>query len=145
MDGKVLYALSIKQPWAALLVHGLKTVEVRGWATRRRGLVLIHAGRLRDRRAETLDVVPDWLREAAQQVGGIVGSAELTGCIRYRTVEAFTADRARHLNDPSWFRGPKQYGFTFANMTPLPFRQYTGTLFFFPVEQAFAQGPAVLE
>ena len=30
------YALSLKQPWAALLVHGLKSIEVRRWAAARR-------------------------------------------------------------------------------------------------------------
>ena len=30
------YALSIKQPWAALLVHGLKTMEIRSWPTAHR-------------------------------------------------------------------------------------------------------------
>ena len=30
------FALSIKQPWAALLVHGQKTIEVRRWPTARR-------------------------------------------------------------------------------------------------------------
>src|SRR5204863_2700985 len=38
-----VYALSLKQPWAALLVHGRKSVEVRSWPTARRGRVLIHA------------------------------------------------------------------------------------------------------
>jgi hypothetical protein len=33
--------LSVKQPWAALIVAGLKTVEIRTWATRVRGPVLI--------------------------------------------------------------------------------------------------------
>ena len=45
-------AISIKQPWAALLVVGLKTVEVRTWPTRRRGPVFIHAGKLADERPE---------------------------------------------------------------------------------------------
>jgi len=145
MDGKQLYALSIKQPWAALLAHGLKTVEVRGWSSRRRGRVLIHAGRVPDRRAHAWTLVPDFLREAARQVGGIVGSAELTDCITYATAEVFAADRARHLNDPSWFRGRKLYGFTFANMVPLPLRPCTGALFFFPVADESTLGQAAPE
>ena len=48
------YALSLKQPWAALLVYGRKTVEVRRWATKRRGPVLIHAARVPDRTAGSL-------------------------------------------------------------------------------------------
>jgi hypothetical protein len=144
MDASPQYALSIKQPWAALLVHGLKTVEVRGWSTRRRGRVLIHTGRVPDRRPQAWTLVPDSIREAAQQLGGIVGSAELIDCTAYTTVETFAADRVRHLNDPSWFRGRTLYGFTFANMVPLPLRRCTGALFFFPVADD-ALGPAASE
>ena len=50
-----LIAISIKQPWAALIVAGLKTVEVRTWPTRRRGRVLIHAAKLADDRPEAWD------------------------------------------------------------------------------------------
>jgi len=130
------YALSLKQPWATLLVHGRKTIEVRSWPTARRGPILIHAARVSDERAEVWARVPEELREAARQVGGIVGAGDLTGCLAYRTVELFTADQARHLNDPAWFRPPVLYGFTFANLVPLPFRRYPGWMRFFPVEDA---------
>lgn len=36
-------AISIKQPWASLIVHGIKDIENRTWATKYRGKVLIHA------------------------------------------------------------------------------------------------------
>jgi hypothetical protein len=135
MKSELLYALSIKQPWATLLVHGLKTVEVRGWSTRRRGRVLIHAGRRPDRRRQAWERVPAGLRQAARLVGGIVGAAELTDCLVYPTVEKFVADQARHLNEPDWFRGRRLYGFAFANMQPLAFQPCTGALFFFPVRE----------
>ena len=48
----VWYALSVKQPWAALLAAGVKTVEVRTWPTGRRGRLLIHAGKVPDERPE---------------------------------------------------------------------------------------------
>jgi hypothetical protein len=130
-----VYALSLKQPWAALLVHGRKTVEVRRWPTARRGRVLIHAARIPDPRPEAWARVPPELREAARLGGGIVGAGDLMGCLAYRNVEAFVADTERHLNDPSWFRPPVLYGFTFANLTSLPFRPYPGYVRFFPVEE----------
>ena len=37
-------ALSIRQPWAELIVAGLKDIENRTWRTDYRGPVLIHAG-----------------------------------------------------------------------------------------------------
>jgi hypothetical protein len=78
--------------------------------------------------------VPPELLEEAKRGGGIIGAAQLTGCVAYRTVQAFVKDQARHLNDPSWFEGPLLYGFTFAHAEPLPFRAMPGWMRFFPVE-----------
>ena len=36
-------ALSLMQPWASLVTHGIKTVETRSWSTKYRGELLIHA------------------------------------------------------------------------------------------------------
>jgi len=36
-------AISVKQPWASLIVSGLKDVENRTWPTKFRGKILIHA------------------------------------------------------------------------------------------------------
>lgn len=36
-------ALSIKQPWASLIIEGLKDIENRSWKTSFRGTVLVHA------------------------------------------------------------------------------------------------------
>jgi uncharacterized protein (UPF0264 family) len=133
------FALSLKQPWAALVASGRKTVEIRKWATARRGRVLIHAARVPDRRPEAWAGLPPELGEAARLVGGIVGAADLTDCQPYRTLSQFTADRARHWNEPAWFEPPVMYGFTFANATPLPYQRCPGNVRFFPVG-AFAHG-----
>jgi hypothetical protein len=66
-----MHALSLKQPWATLLVHGLKSIEVRRWSTPRRGRVLIHAARIPDNRPEAWRHVPRELREQAEVVQGM--------------------------------------------------------------------------
>lgn len=38
-------ALSIRQPWASLIVMGIKDIENRTWPTRHRGSVLVHAAK----------------------------------------------------------------------------------------------------
>lgn len=126
------YALSLKQPWATLLVHGLKTIEVRRWPTARRGRILIHAARIPDERPEAWRRVPEALREAAQLVGGILGAAELQACCRYSDLEQFLADQDKHLNEPDWYE-PALWGFTFVRPEVLPFRTYPGWMRFFPV------------
>ncbi len=129
-----MHALSLKQPWATLLVHGRKTIEVRRWPTARRGRILIHASRIADERPEVWALVPPELRQAAELAGGIVGAGDLTGCIAYRSIEAFRADQKRHLNLPHWFEGKVLYGFTFDRLEVLPFRSYPGWMRFFPVD-----------
>jgi hypothetical protein len=131
------YALSLKQPWATLLVYGLKTIEIRRWPTARRGRVLIHASSVADTRQEgwnLLNLLPEELREKARLGGGIVGAGEIMGCVAYRTLEAFAADQEKHRNEPSWFEGPLLYGFVFANVVETPFCAYPGWMRFFPVE-----------
>lgn len=129
-----VYALSIKQPWAALLVAGRKTVEVRSWHSAIRGRVLIHAARVPDDRHEAWRRVPDDVRPLTDAAGGIIGEAELIDCISYRSLAAFERDREQHLNDPVWFRPHGLYGFVFRNAGPLPFRRCRGYVRFFSVE-----------
>jgi hypothetical protein len=130
-----MHALSLKQPWATLLAHGRKSIEVRNWPTPRRGRILIHAARVPDPRPEAwAHITTPGLAETAKLVGGVIGAADLTDCIAYRTPEAFAADQARHLNELAWFKPPVLYGFTFTGMTVLPFRQLPGWMRFFPVE-----------
>src|SRR2546427_482948 len=52
------YALSIRQPWAALVVLGLKTIEIRRWTTPLRGPIYIHAVKIADERREGWSRVP---------------------------------------------------------------------------------------
>ncbi len=127
-------ALSVKQPWAALLVAGVKVVEVRTWGTRRRGPVLIHAARTPDDRPDGWALVTDSAtRTLSELAGGIIGVAELTGCSEYTSPELFAADRQRHHNLPAWFVPPRLFGFEFSHPRPLPFRRLAGSTFFFPV------------
>lgn len=126
-------ALSLKQPWATLLVHGLKTVEIRRWDTRLREPVLIHAAGISDPRPEGWAQLPDRLKNDAELLGGIIGCAELIGVREYRDLESFTEEKGLHLNDPSWFRPPVLYGFTFVGARRLPFQSCVGQVRFFSV------------
>jgi hypothetical protein len=40
-----MQALTVYQPWATLLVRGMKQYETRGWSTTYRGKLAIHAGK----------------------------------------------------------------------------------------------------
>ena len=127
------HALSLKQPWAALLVHGRKSVEVRSWPTARIGRIFIHAARIPDMRDEAWKHVTPDVRDTAELVGGIIGAATLVYCKPYRSLDEFNADHSRHLNEADWFQPPQMYGFVFSDMEVRPYRRLPGWMRFFPV------------
>lgn len=128
---KAIKALSIRQPWAWAITTLGKDVENRTWRRRYIGPVLIHAGAgLRKTDVEafqaTIDGHPDLCAHLAaagglnldrlrEETGGIVGIADITGCVRQ--------------SESPWFFGP--HGFTLANAKPLPFQACKGALGFF--------------
>lgn len=118
-------AISIQQPWARLIVNGVKDVENRTWRHKHRGPVLIHASRKMDERAamairtgyhpvtlERLDGAADLGFDLDREAGGIVGMADLVDMVE---------DHAS-----PWFVGP--IGFVLQNARPLPFMPLTGAL-----------------
>jgi hypothetical protein len=128
-------ALSLKQPWAALVVSGLKTIEIRRWRATRRGRILIHASGSADNRPEAWKHVTDEIAPLAKLRGGILGAVELTDCLDYRTPQAFEADQSRHLNEPDWYLKPVLYGFVFADPKKLAFQRVSGWVRFFSVAE----------
>lgn len=135
-----LLALSVKQPWAALLVAGLKSIEVRTWATRVRGPVLIHASTRADPRPEgwALIATPE-LRARASRRGGILGTATLADCVKYDTAEGFAAANSAHRNAPEWFRPTGLYGFVFQSPRVLEYHACPGRTMFFAVNGIAAE------
>lgn len=69
--------LTIKQPWATLIVEGLKKYEFRTWKTNYRGKILIHAGLSLEPKYS--DKFIDYNFEYIK--GAIIGEAEIVDCI----------------------------------------------------------------
>ena len=130
---RLIRALSLRQPWAALVVHGVKSVEIRSWPTQLRGLILIHASRQSDHRSEGWELVPAEAQATATLHGGLIGGVELADCLTYPDVESFAGDQPRHRNRPNWFKPPTLYGFLFRRPRLLPFRPLPGQVRFFGV------------
>lgn len=73
--------LSLKQPFAELLVSGKKTIELRKWNTKFRGKFLIHASKNLDKeRASSFNIDCTRLSQEA-----IIGTAELYDVKEYKT------------------------------------------------------------
>jgi hypothetical protein len=87
-----LRVLSVRQPYADLILRGVKDVENRSRPTNYRGLLLIHASKsaalAKTLSGETVgddERWPDWQSLA---YGAIVGAVELTECLDVRGLSA---------------------------------------------------------
>jgi hypothetical protein len=91
-------ALSVRQPWAELIVSGRKTVEVRSWTTEYRGKLWLHAGKASDPSLEKAFGLTDPFR------GGFVGSVLLSATVPLDS-ERWELWRARHLVSANYLPG----------------------------------------
>lgn len=79
--------LSIKQPFAWLIVNGYKDIENRTWKSNYRGELFIHAGKTFD--SDGYDWVKSNFPEIVMplksdfELGGIVGFVNMTDCVRH--------------------------------------------------------------
>lgn len=69
--------LTVKQPWASLIVDGYKKYEFRSWKTKYRGKILIHAGMILEK--DMKERFKDY--NLNYTLGAIIGEAELVDCI----------------------------------------------------------------
>ncbi len=93
--------LSIKQPWAELILQGKKKIEIRKWNTRFRGVFLIHSSRKPDKEA----MKKFGFRNLP--CGFILGKAKLVYVKHYKNDEEFEKDKELHLADKKF----GNYGF----------------------------------
>ncbi len=125
-------AVSIKQPWAWLIirpdivgvearaaarVEGLiKDIENRSWPTRHRGGIYVHAGKQPDNEAIAQIEAKFGIKIPENlPLGGIVGRMWIDDCVT-------------HSKSP-WFEG--EFGWVIGDSKPLPFRPMQGALGFF--------------
>ena len=71
--------LTIKQPWATLIMQGYKRFEFRSWQTKYRGELLIHAGKGIDK--EAIKRLSKYLPRELP-LGKILGKVTLVDCIK---------------------------------------------------------------
>lgn len=99
-------ALTIKEPWASLIIEEYKKYEFRSWKTKYRGKILIHAG---------LNVEKDMMErfkdyDITIKPGYIIGEATLTDCIlvdeefnkELRNIDSIVYGRSNHAQTYAW-------------------------------------------
>ena len=106
-------ALSIRQPWAELIIQGCKTIELRTWTTHHRGRLAVHAAQT----VEEADCPVHGLDPVALPRGALVGTVEVVE-VTPLDEALWAALRAQHLGQGP-FPGP-WYGWRLADPQRLP-------------------------
>lgn len=114
--------LGIRQPWASLIISGIKDVEIRTRRTLIDEYVAIYATRTKPKKEDM-----EWLREMKISdseyypkhlmqfpMGQIIGTAYLFDCEKYHSCEKFKSDVPFHRNNPKRYR-EGLYGWQIAN------------------------------
>ncbi len=99
-------ALTIKQPWASLIINKHKKYEFRSWKTNYRGKILIHAGK---------SIEKDMLKKFENynldiNTSSIIGEAEIVDCIlvdekfneELREIDPIVYGKSNHVETYAW-------------------------------------------
>ncbi len=112
--------LTIKQPFATLIVEGYKKYEFRSWKTSFRGEIYIHAGKSIDQ--EAMNRVKDL--NLSYPTGCIIGKVKIVDCVK---VEEKLRKELLKENEKVYYnlKTPKEkrYGFKleeFKKIRPIP-------------------------
>ena len=101
-------ALSIKQPWASLIAHGIKDIENRTWKTKFRGKIYIHAcakGVNPDFTREQNNALYKWntgVGTQPQSRSAIIGEVEIIDCVINH--ESIWAEKTQTDQDKQMFQ-----------------------------------------
>ena len=139
-------ATSSQQPFPSAIAQGKKTIELKTWATRYRGMIAIHAGKqwyggvkLPGRvTEEKIQPIKNALKRMSMSgkiadypMGAIIAVARLVAC-RHLTSDEYKALQNEHRSDAAW--EPSEYAWFFEDVrqldTPIETRGYLGL---FPV------------
>lgn len=110
MISKVLYGLNVQEPWASLLIDGVKSVETRSYALPKKyeGVelaIIATPGRKRNFKAQ------------------IIGTVTFSHCFQYQNIKEWLDDVNRHCVTPDskyyWNVHKQKYGWVVSNFKKL--------------------------
>lgn len=78
MDDQLMKAITVQQPWATLIILGLKEFETRSWYTNYRGRIAIHSGKKPPTDEQLLRA---GLKREDCPLGVVLGTAFLVDCL----------------------------------------------------------------
>ena len=132
-----LIALGVRQPWAELIVRGIKTIEVRSQNTNQRGTIYIYAAKKPSTIAPASQAIEKYdLDLGSLPRGLLIGTVELFDSIPCKTDDARAScvstswlenQFAWHLRHPCRFSEPLSVRFLPYGVWFYPFRRRNST------------------
>jgi hypothetical protein len=124
-------AITIKQPWATLIALGEKRFETRGWQTKYRGELAIHAGKQVDRDAclepeiKAALVRNGILSISMLPTGSVIATTILKDCIRSGETwtDGYILENGERVYSPEYEFGdftPGRYAWDLGDVKQLP-------------------------
>ncbi|NGM63528.1 ASCH domain-containing protein [Sphingobacterium sp. SGG-5] len=111
--------LSIKQPWASLIAHGIKDIENRTWKTKYRGMIYIHAsGKMvqHEFTHEQSSVLATHERIKGFDFSAIIGEVDIVDCvINHHSIWADKTEINTDFEDTNAYFGKPIYNWVLAN------------------------------
>lgn len=111
-------ALTIKQPWAQLIMHAGKDIENRQWYTSVRGRIAVTASAKLNKHElhDACDFMRGWMPRFSERifsaeaqgypVGCILGTVEIVGCVKHSESPWFVGDYGFLLRKPMVLKSP---------------------------------------
>lgn len=128
-------AIAVRQPWASLIICGVKTVENRSWATKYRGPLAIYASKATASKSDIL-----WAQRRCialgidfpdiSQTGGIIGVVDFADIIIPDVPPVYPAICT--ANDKAWYDWGS-VGWILRNPRSIDFVMYKGQLGLFEI------------
>lgn len=124
-------AITIHQPWATLIALGEKQFETRGWPTKYRGPIAIHAGKHFSKDAWIEPPIYDAIRKHGLLLpedfptGAVIATANLNNCLKSvdTWTDGYVLENGIFVYSPEYEFGdftPGRYAWELTNVQQLP-------------------------
>lgn len=125
----MIKVLTLREPWASLILYGFKTIETRSWYTSYRGDLYIHAGKhpidmCDSRAAKVIDYIPT----PHDSFGHIILKCTLSDCVRIDEHLAKAIQKSDPVNYCCGDFTTGRYAWILANIQPITPLKATGHL-----------------
>jgi hypothetical protein len=131
-----MISISVRQPWAELILEGKKTVEIRKSMTTHRGIIVIHAANIINK-SEFKKANIDLQSKSMYKRKSLIGVVDLIDIVKLNDM-LWEDLRTKHLLPGKWLSEDYKYAWILENPRRIKPISYTGLPRFFELDNKIA-------